>query len=370
MRIEFMLYFYGAVCISMLAFNVAYAVLLRSGESRLTRRTRRLTAAVEEQLGRLDQGLPVDSRHLSALRRKLRRVNNLTAFDRTLRPLVLQRGDDPSLQAYLIQLQPCILYLALVYRKRETTQTAYFSYFLSRYMLQQHMPVQSLQDVLLSYMARENLYCRVNALQALCSFGNAQHVMEALHLQDRGSVFLHEKILTETLLTYTGDHGVLISMIWDALDTFSPHTQLALLNYIRFRSGSYPREMFALMEAPGQDKEVRLSAIRYFGRYHYAPALEPLLAFAADQDPSRWEYATVSASSLARYPGEQTVEALKQALHSGNWYIRCAAAASLEAQQVDYADLMDIVNGDDRYAREIMTYQRESHRIQKAGVAP
>lgn len=365
MRIEFMIYFYGAVCVSMLAFNVVYALLLRGSQPRLKKRTQQMTRAVQAQLARLEQGQPVSPRHLARLRRRLLRTKNLTAFDLALRPLVQQ---DPRVSDYLAQLQPAILYLAVAYRKRENVQAAYFSYFLSRYMLQKHLPVQSLQQVLLEYMEKNNLYCQVNALQALCAFGSPDHIVAALKLQDQGALFLHEKILTETLLSFTGDHSKLIQLLWREMGTFSPHMQLALLNYIRFRSGDYAREMFEVMEDRTQDKEVRLAAIRYFGRYDYPPALEPLLAFAGDDNPEHWEYTTVSVSSLAHYQDERVIRVLKKALHSSNWYVRYAAAASLEAHHMDYEDLLDIVSGNDRYAREMMTYQLESHKMQKAGV--
>lgn len=365
MRIELMLYFYGAVCISMILFNVVYALLLRSSQPRLEKRVRRLTQAVQAQLARLEEGQTVDPAHLTRLRRKLRRVKNLNALDLALRP---QMGEDPRLEAYLTQLQPTLLYLAVVYRKRETIQAAYFSYFLSRYMLHKHLPIQSLQEVLLGYMEKENLYCQVNTLQALCAFGSAEHIVTALEIQDRGGRFLHEKILTESLLSFTGDHDQLIGLLWKRMAVFSPHTQLALFNYIRFRSGNYTRQMLDIMEDQTWDKEIRLSAIRYFGRYPYEPALESLLAFAGDDSPDHWEYATVSASSLANYRGERVIRVLKRALHSSNWYVRYAAAASLEAHHMNYEDLLDVVSGSDRYAREMMAYQMESHRMQEAGV--
>lgn len=366
MGVEYILYFYGAVCCSMIVFNVVYAVLLRGSDARLERRVCRIREAADRQLERLEQGQEVEDRYLQRLQRKLRRVRNLIAFDRVLRAIE-QDSSSLCVQTYLAQLQPCLLYLALVYRKRENTQAAYFSYFLSRYMNQAHMPIQTMQEILLDYVAKDNLYCRVNALQALYAFGSADHILAALRIQDRGAVLLHEKILTEGLLTFTGEHRRLIALLWEQLDSFTPHTQLAILNYIRFQSGEYGAEMFSIMQDDGADKELRLSAIRYFGRYLYPDALEPLLAFVADDDPQQWEYATVSASALARYRGERVVETLKRALHSANWYVRSAASSSLEACGLNYEDMIDIVAGNDRYAREMMTYRLESRRMQKVG---
>lgn len=366
MGIEYMLYFYGAVCCSMIVFNVVYALILRGSEPRLEKRIQNLTAIVSRQLEHLERGEPIESGHLERLWRKLRHTKNLIAFDRVLR--ALSQEESPSFQAYLSELQPCLLYLAFVYRKRENTQAAYYSYFLSRYIRKRHLPVQTMQEILLDYVAKNNLYCRVNALQALYTFGSTDYILEALKLQDQGTVFVHEKILTEGLLTFTGDHDQLISRLWRERKTFSVHTQLAILNYIRFRTDGYVREMFSVMQDPEEDKELRLAAIRYFGRYHYQPALEPLLRFAGDEAPDHWEYATVGVSSLAHYPDPRAIEVLKQALHSSNWYIRYAAAVSLESLDINYEDLMDIVAGEDRYAREMMTYRMESRRMQKAGV--
>ena len=366
MQIEFMIYLYGAVCVSMIGFNLVYALILRSSEPRLSRRSGRLQAETDCQLDRLCRGEDVEERHLRRLQRRLCRLRNLIAFERVLHSLY-ERRREPCSQAYLTQLQPCALYLALVYQKRDDTQAAYFSYLLARYMIQSHMPIQTLQQVLLHYLARDNLYCRVNALQALYSFGSTEYVLTALKLQDQGSVPLHEKVLTEGLLSFTGDHSRLSALLWKQLDTFSPHTQLAILNYIRFQSGTYTREMLALMQDTARNKELRLAAIRYFGRYSYPPALPALLAFAQERDPLQWEYATVSASSLARYQSPQVLDALKKALHSSNWYVRYAAAVSLETQQARYEDLLDIAAGSDRYAREMMIYRLEARRMKQAG---
>lgn len=366
MNVEVMLYVYGFVCASMIVFNVVYNLLLKRSEPRLERRCRRLREKIEPQLARLRDGGAVEPGHLALLQRKLSHVKNLIAFDRILGA---RNGEirEPWEAEYVRCFQPVLLSLAMAYEKQNAVNAAYFSYFLSRYMEEKHMPIHSLQDILLEYVRRDNLYCQVNALQALYRFGSAEHILRALLIQDAGSVFLHEKILTEGLLTFTGDHSELVRLLWDNLDRFSEHTQLAVSNYIRFQTGELCGEMLGVLQDGKRGKELRLSAIRYFGRYFYEPAREPLLALASLRDPEQWEYVTVSVSALSRYPGERTVAVLKQALHSANWYVRFDAAASLEALRVDIAELTDILAGNDRYAREMLQYRMESGRMRKAG---
>lgn len=372
MRVEIVIYFYGIVCISMILFNVAYALLLKGSEPRMQRRQRKYRENAEIQLRHICRGEKIDEVYLHDLHKKLRHIKNLIAFDRMLQELSSENsGEEKSrtVRDYIIQLQPCILQLAGFYQNKENTQAAYFSFFLSRHILPEHLSARNLQEVMLGYMEKDNLYCSVNVLKALCTFGNEKDIILALKIQDQNSVFFHEKILTETLLDYQGDHSRLITLIWENLRKFTPRTQLALLNYIRFQSGDYTREMLSLLKENEADKEVILAAIRYFGRYRYPPAFDLLLEFAEDDDPVRWEYVTVSVSSLAAYRDPRTIEVLKKALCSVNWYVRCAAAASLEAQHVSDADLTDIIDGDDRYAREIMQYQLESGNLQREGDA-
>lgn len=367
MKIETMIYIYGAICLCMITFNILYSLLLRRSQPRLEKRCQKLQILVDRQLAEIRAGRAVNPRHLDDLCRRLRHISNLIAFDRILRPVFAQK-QNPTGEAYLRQIQPAVLYLAALYQKRENMQAAYFSYFLSQYAVKRQAPVDTMQELLLGYVQKQNLYCRIQALQALCACGNVDYMIKALALQDDDAVFLHEKILTEGLLSFTGDADALIRRLWETFDTFSEHTQLAVLNYIRFKTGGCEKEMFALMQDPARGKELRLAAIRYFGRYPYAPALQPLLSFAADPDPTQWEYTTVSVCALARYPEPAVQQVLKEALHNANWYVRYAAANSLEAQQADYADMMDVLAGNDRYAREMLSYRLEARKLKKAGV--
>ncbi|MGN1231727.1 MAG: hypothetical protein ACI4TP_07485, partial [Anaerotignum sp.] len=47
-----------------------------------------------------------------------------------------------------------------------------------------------------------------------------------------------------------------------------------------------------------------------------------------------------------------------------NWYVRYNAAVSLEAMNLSYVDMADILAGEDRYAREMLEYRMEE-RAQK-----
>lgn len=353
---EILLYGYGAVCVCMLVFNIAYSLVMRRRDLRSERRVRRMTMLVDVQLHRIREESTVDRRHIRWLRRQLARVDGLACFDQVVEDR-LRREGDPAVTAYRQSIQPVILETALAYSGRDTMEAAYFAYFLSRYRVERGHQVDTLQKIMVDYMRRDNLYCRVNALEALYSFGSVESVAQAVCLLDEEGGFVHDKVLTDGLLSYTWDHNRLIALLWKNFEAMSVKTQLSVLNYIRFQSGDYCREMLAILTDEKRDKELRLAAIRYFGRYSYPPALEPLLAFAADQEMEHWEYAAVSASALMRYPGERSTAVLLEAVHSPNWYVRSDAAASLAEYGLDSQALLAAAGGSDRYAREMLAYR-------------
>ena len=217
---ELLLYGYGFVCVSMLIFNVAYSLSLKRKDRRLKNRDRRFARRVDRQLDRLRTGEGLERGHLTYLRRKLSRVNHLAAFDRMVMERLEGAAEDrEAARAYQREIQPVILHLALFYRDREDIQAAYFAYFLSRHRPQRHQAMDAIQDVMVKYMGKESLYCRVNALQALCGFGSPESVAEAVTALDRGGRFLHEKVLTDGLLSFTGSHERLTALL---LERFPP----------------------------------------------------------------------------------------------------------------------------------------------------
>lgn len=362
MNSEILLYGYGAVCICMLIFNIIYSLAMKQRDRKLVRRSSEMSTQVRMQLQRLRIGGNIDQKHIRYLRRRLSHVNHLLAFDQ-VREEYLEDKDDPAVERYRQQIQPVILHLAMVYWHREMVQTAYFAYFLSKFKPSSI----AAENIMLEYLKRDNLYCRVNALQALYEFGSEENVVRAVVLMDRSGSIPHEKILTDGLLTFHGNHKRLIAMLWQQLEEFSERTKLSILNYIRYKSGDYRGRMYEIMADSRQNKELRLSAIRYLGKYPFPPAKAVLMRFAGDRDPLHWEYAAISVTALANYAGQDVVNLLMEAAHSSNWYVRLNAAISLEAHQLDYSDLIEVVGGNDRYAREMMMYRLDLKRLSAEG---
>lgn len=376
---EVLLYLYGTVCFCMILYNTCYNVILRRGEKRLKRTSRRLENEIIGQIAELQRGGAVSENHLKKLRFGLRSVKNMLTLDDVLNNIEKAEKDekwhkennleslDRAIEDYLMSISPIIRDMAGVYGRRDNLQAAFFAYFVGKHRIWTDEDRKYVVDSMIKCLKRESFYCKVNALQALCSLADEDAVVKGLEIESAAEEQIHEKITTEILLDFSGNHEKLIGKLWGKFDDFSGGVQLAVLNYIRFQSGQWKDEMFAVMMDEERDKELRFSAIRYFAKYPWEKAEKFIIDLALSGDETKWEGSAICASALASYSGEEVIEALRRAVHSRNWYVRYNAAESLQKLGMNYEKLLDIIRGGDRYAREMVMYRLEENELMEGG---
>lgn len=198
-------------------------------------------------------------------------------------------------------------------------------------------------------------------MQALYSTGNCNIVLKAITITDKNDLFFHSKILTDGLLNFSGNTEELINGIILQFNKFSTDMKVTLLNYIRFSSGNHKDFAYSILNDKKANDEIRYSAIRYLGKYKYDKAYNLLCDLAKDIDAEKWEYSAIASSALSVYPSDETIQILKDNLYSKNWYIRYNSANSLKHIGVKYTELSDIIDGNDRYASEILRYILEKN---------
>ena len=364
MSVELLIYSYLAVCAGMIAFNIVTAVLSRRKRVRSFCRSIRLELRIAHEVDRLSQTGAVSAKHLRYIERKLRRVNNMAAFDAGMERLRLRRPE-ALIRAYLTALNGVFIAMAEDYCRRNEIEAAYFPYIIQKYRLLGGQGDQALETMLLDLLRGSSLYCRENTMQAIYTAADPALVVRALRILDASDHYFSAKLLTDGLLRDQADPHALAQVLWDAFDTFRPWMQVAVLNYFRFSSGAYCAQVLALLNDSAQDDELRFSCLRYLGRYPYAPARDDLLRYAAPAVDVRWEYAAIASSALAGYPGDDTAAVLEQNLYHPNWYIRFNASKSLEQLGFGYRDLIHVIEGHDRYASEILRYRFDVRELEQ-----
>lgn len=360
MFVQILIYVYLGICAGMILFNIVTALLSQRREHRSFRDGIRLELTVSQELDRLAETGTVSERHLRFMERRLRRVNGMAAFDAALECLCVRR---PELtRSYLTALNGVMITLAEDYCRRDEIEAAYFPYIIRKYRLLDGQENEALKTMLLDLLHESSIYCRENAMQALYTAGDPAVLVRALRIIDASSLYYHSKLLSDGLLNYTGDTWELADALWEEFDAFQPWMQVTLLNYFRFSSGAYCEKIHALLNDPAQDDEVRFACLRYLGRYPYPPAYADLLRYATPSKNARWEYAAIASSVLASYPGAETAAVLERNLYHPNWYIRFNASKSLEQLGFGYRDLIDVIEGHDRYSKNTTQAQQTANR--------
>ena len=359
MKIEVLIYAYLAICAAMIGFNIVCIFIFRFRDKRLEQYSSRFIGIVRQSI---EDGTVTDH-HCKYLSKKLKKIQHLMAFDKTLEELFAQ--DAEQTKAYLTDLLPVFVYLTLEYKKKNAIQAAYFPYIIKKYQVFQGQPIGIVIETLLDLVRSPSLYVRENALQAIYSIGNVESTMQALWILNNSSCYHHPKMISDGLLNFTGDTHKLGEQLWADFSRFSIPMQRVIVDYFRFSSPDHQQQIFALLTTEGTDDEVAYSCIRYLGKYPYALAYPILTDIVEKHRNDQWIYTSITASALAAYPGDRTAAILKQLLQNPNWHVRYNASQSLMALGLYYTDMIDVFEGRDRYAGEIMRYRLDQKNMKE-----
>lgn len=353
MNIQILIFSYMIICVSMIFFNSYVIVLRRTHPEKMRGFRKKLKNRIEFQLEQIKRGKPVEDEHKNFLIKKLVNFRTFIAFD----TIVSSYIEAEYINNYFHQIKDVFSIVAIEFQKQKEFKKAFFANSILKYNIVNNFGVDIIAKVMLTFVYEKSLYCRENALSVLYQFGNANYIVQALKVIEKMKYFHHSKLLTEGMLSFRGNHKELISLLWKNFNNFNFEIQVAILNYIRLKDGDYCKEFFELLENEKTPTEIKYQSIRYLGKYQYKIAKEKLIFLLNNSENEDWEFAALSATALSIYPSTEVVIALKAALYSSNWYLRHNAAESLLKLKVSMFEILDILKGDDVFAREIVNYK-------------
>ena len=352
--INSIIFFYMFICAALLVFNLGY--ILRS-QGRNRRRERQTAQWQEELAAQWDAG-SVSPAHRDRLARKLPNIRQLLAYYTALKPRLAQ-PEPPA--AYLEAIRPLWTELAFAYRKRPAMERAFFAYVLSELPWESGSSQNRLAQLLLAFLDRSTVYCRENVLLALCALGNAGALERALERFQAEGWYHHPRLLSDGLAAFSGDRDAFARRLWKAAAAWSEPYQAAVVQFAAgLPEGGGPdlsREFREALTSAAVPQETRFALVRYFQRHPRPEALEPLLRLVS-QETGEGGLAIAACAALGRYPSPESRQALKQALHSRNWYVRRNAASSLVQLGLSEEEQRQLAQDPDRYAREMYEYMR------------
>lgn len=355
LQVNLLIYAYMALCACMIVFNIIYVGRQRWRLRRSPVRIQRYREWMETRLTD-PQGSQLSGKYKKEYMFILRRCSRLILFEETLE----QMGEDPQvrdrIRSWVWTNRKLLLKASDHYLKKNGMQRAFYAYFAETWRLCPASPmdpfVQQMQRLVLDH----SLYCRENALCALYAGGVASHVVKAYTNLTRLGIEHSAKMVTDGLLEFSGDKEALAEALWSSWNLFSDYYRAAFVNFIRMVSGNFRERFLSVLTDTELDREVRFSVLRYYRKYYYPAALEPLCGFVRSWQQEDWEYAALAALALEAYADERSVAALWEGCRSRNWHVRYNSAQSL-AKLVPPGELKALADGEtDTYARDMLLY--------------
>jgi hypothetical protein len=343
---------YALLCIALIGFDCLWFLISYFKNKRIKKLEAEFCKKLEDQLKKIATVNEIEKSHVKHLIRKLRSVDNLKAFHLALEKSKENNGIDP----YLPQLGKIFLLLAAKYEKQQSINKAYFAYVMSQYPITSVDTAKSISEILITYLYDKSVYCRENALQALYQFGDEENIIRAVKILDNRRVYYNSKLLTDGLYSFKGNHEKLSIKLIENFSVFHEPMQVAIINYLKLINLDLSEMLFGLLIDKNLNYEIKFSLIRYYGKHYFAPAKKVLIDFLLQKNSEEWESAALSARALSRYEDRHVIDVLKSSLSSRNWYVRLNAASSLCEMNVSEEEFWDIINGNDRFAREILQY--------------
>lgn len=354
--IDKVIYLYLYTCTALILFNIFYVFSSSRQKRKHYEYANKWRKCIEEQLILLKDGHSIGIKHKEELERRLISTKQLISYAYTLDML---RNEGEILEGYLCENQVSIQLLAHRYSKKEVYDRAFFAFFISKNPPCTGRQYNQLMKILISYMDNSTIYSRENILRALYVLGNAQAIETAFQIMNDRKWFHHHKLLSDGLMTFTGDKEELSERLWKNLKSWEENLALSIIKFITLTSDKFKERLFLMVQSKDISLEVHIEIIRYFRIHIHEPIRAVLINYFEDTYMIDENIKIVAASVLDQYPGEETIIVLKHALKSPNWHIRYNAALSLKNLKLSIDELQDVIMDDDRYANEMITYMMD-----------
>lgn len=358
--INIVIYGYLFICISLLFYNIFYMFYSSRKKSHLKYIAKSWSKEIEKQCSYLKNGGQVTKEHYRLMLKKLKKTRNLLAFLDALE--AVSKNED--ITAYLHAVAPIQQKLAYSYSKKDAMNRAFFAYVISIYSVPSPDEFTPMMEILLSYLKDSTVYCRENVLHALYALGNIKAVETALQIFNDNEWFHHPKLLADGLATFKGDKEALLKQLWSHYYQWDEDIILSVIQSITPCSNQYNEIFLPLLKDDETDLEIRLAILRYYRKNIYEPVKSVLYSFFDNKEIDE-NILVVTSFVLGSYPDDKTTKLLKKALTHHNWYVRKNAALSLINLKVEENELIDIYNGTDRYAKDILNYIAKNRLVNK-----
>lgn len=255
-----------------------------------------------------------------------------------------------TIKKYVKTYEDRITKLFLKLDNKNVMKYAYYVFLIGEFRINDEV----VNKTMLENLNSDSVYIRVNSLKALSKIGDMNSFIDALRIISLRGRYFNEKVIIDSIDSFEGDVGKLDRRLVEEMDNFTDDMVNMVITH--FSNNGYRGCKEALIKKISDSKtskEVTIRLIRYFDvvktegseKYLYKLIESPY-----------WEVRAATAKTLVRYDFDPIKDKMKKLTGDFNYHVRYNAAMTLITKGKKDSTVQEIINGEDKYARDIMFY--------------
>ena len=352
--IENILYFYSFISIALILYNIKYVFLKKKEEKKHTYLVNKYIKEYDKNIILLKENKCINKKYYRRLIKELKKINNLLAFEVS----IISKKNTEYFEIYRNFLYDVFLELAVFYKKKSDMEKGLFVYIIGNINIER-VDSRTLDNRIINLLEEPSVYLVENTLKTFIRLGHKDSLIKALKILNFKRIYHNEKLISDGLLEYKGDKLDLAEELWEYRSEWMVSYVVSIIKFIRTVSDDFKEEFYYALISENLDIEIKIELIRYFGKVKYNKVLDYLLEIIETEENIDRNFLIVATTVLSNYPSKRTIEVLKRGMTDSNWYIRNNSCASFLSLNPSEKDINDILNGDDKYAKDILVYQLE-----------
>lgn len=353
-KIENVIYFYSLISISLIIYNIIYIYTRNKEGKKHNYLVNKYKNEYEANISILKEKKFINKKYYKKLIKELRRINNLLAFSDAMQ----QKQYTEDFEVYKNFMYDIFLDLYVFYSKKIDMEKTLFVYIIGILKIEKHNN-RILDKRIIGFLEKSSVYLVENTLKTFIILGHKESLIQSLNILNLNKIYHNEKLISDGLLEYNGDKLELSKELWNYRDVWMTSYIVAIIKFIKLMKYDFREEFYNELIKQDLDVEVQLELIRYFGKVKYDKVLDYLLNIMESDENKNTNLHIITAITLSSYSSKKSIEVLKKGMRSSNWYIRNNSCTSFLSLNPSKKDINDILNGNDKYAKEILVYQLE-----------
>lgn len=332
MFINNFIYFHIGVCILLIMFEIAWIYYIKIHDIRLKNNTEKYKKQILEQIQYIKITGRIRKKHCKMLRRKLKNVNNLKAFEKAYSELL----ENEDINIYRKKMLYTFVKLSIYYRTRKNEmEKAYFAYIIGKFFknVESEYVLSVFIGTLYEFLECKSIYCKMNSMEAIYSIGTINHIIRGISIINNNLYTYNPVLLANGLKLVDEDKDKLAYELFNRFEEYNKEIQIAIIKFLS--EYKYIDENMILKKLKDNSiaTDVRCEIMRYFQKNKNEEAKQFLMDRLKKEKIVANDLIIKAIGTLGYYEEEEVYHLLEQLKESTDDLIRESAYRSLEKRQ-------------------------------------